>query len=62
MVAKGLKPISIAKIPNIRPKGTTGIIKGLTSITPFKKILKLLFICLKSFIRSKLYDQYELVF
>ena len=48
--------------PNLKPKGTTGIIKGLTSIIPFKKILNLLFIYQKAFIRSKLYDQYELVF
>ena len=62
MVANGLNPISIAKIPNIKPNGTTGIIRGLTSIMPFKKVLKLLFIFQKLFIRSKLYDQYELVF
>ena len=52
----------IARTPNIKPKGTTGIINGLTSIIPFKKTLRLLFIFLKVFIRSRLYDQYELVF
>ena len=49
IVANGLKPISMDKIPNISPNGTTGIIKGLTSIIPFKKILNLLFILLKIF-------------
>ena len=44
IVSKGENPISIERTPNIKPKGTTGIINGLTSIIPFKKILKLLFI------------------
>ena len=39
IVAMGLKPISIDKIPKIKPNGITGIINGLTSIIPFKKIL-----------------------
>ena len=37
IVANGLKPISIDNIPKINPKGTTGIINGLTSIIPFEK-------------------------
>ena len=43
------------------PNGTTGIIKGLISFIPLKKFL---IYCsfLQAFIRSKLYDQYELVF
>ena len=32
----------MASTPNIKPNGTTGIINGLTSITPLKKTLKLL--------------------
>jgi len=40
----GDKPRSIAKTPNIIPNGTTGIINGLTSATPLKKILDLLLI------------------
>ena len=44
IVAKGLKPISIAKIPNINPNGTTGIINGLTSTIPLQKTCKLVFI------------------
>ena len=62
IVSKGVKPISIERTPNINPKGTTGIINGLTSIMPLKKIFKLLFIFYEAFIRSRLYDQYELVF
>ena len=42
MVSIGVNPTSTARTPNIKPKGTTGIIKGLTSTIPFKKILKLL--------------------
>ena len=56
IVSKGVKPISIASTPNIKPNGTTGIINGLTSITPLKKTLRLLFIFKKAFIRSKQYD------
>ena len=37
IVSKGVNPISIDRTPNIRPKGTTGIISGLTSIIPLKK-------------------------
>ena len=48
-IALSQDPISIAKTPNINPNGTTGIIKGLTSIIPFMKILSLLFILFKSF-------------
>ena len=44
IVSNGVNPTSIARTPNIKPKGTTGIISGLTSAIPFKKILKLLFI------------------
>ena len=44
IVSIGVNPISIANTPNIKPNGTTGIISGLTSIIPFKKTLKLLFI------------------
>ena len=40
----GVKPRSIANTPNIIPKGTTGIINGLTSATPLKNILDLLLI------------------
>ena len=50
IVSKGVNPISIARTPNIKPNGTTGIINGLTSTIPFKNILKLLFILLKSFL------------
>ena len=41
IVVIGDKPRSIAKTPNIIPKGTTGIINGLTSVTPLKNILDL---------------------
>jgi hypothetical protein len=58
IVVIGDKPRSIASTPNIIPKGTTGIIKGLTSVTPFKNILNLLLILKIVFIRNKLYDQY----
>ena len=44
IVSNGVKPISIAKTPKIRPNGTTGIINGLTSIIPLKKTFRLLFI------------------
>ena len=44
IVVIGDKPRSIAKTPNIIPKGTTGIINGLTSATPLKNILDLLLI------------------
>ena len=39
----------LERTPNIRPNGTTGIINGLTSITPLKKTLRLLFIFRKIF-------------
>ena len=61
IVVNGVNPKSIAKTPKIIPNGTTGIIKGLVSFIPLKKICDLLFIN-QTFIRSKLYDQYELVF
>jgi|TARA_B110000438_G_C15336069_1_gene445864 hypothetical protein len=44
IVVIGDKPKSIASTPNIIPKGTTGIIKGLTSLTPLKNILDLMLI------------------
>ena len=49
-------------IMNIKPNGITGIINGLTSITPLKKTLRLFFMFKKAFIRSNQYDKYELVF
>ena len=44
IVVIGDKPRSIASTPKIIPKGMTGIIKGLTSVTPLKNILNLLLI------------------
>jgi len=36
--------LELAKIPNIKPNGITGIIKGLTSIIPLDKVFNLSFI------------------
>ena len=59
IVVYPLNPSSMANTPKMIPNGTTGIINGLTSCIPFKKILSLLFIYkLKLCIRNKLYDQY----
>ena len=44
IVVSGDNPRSIASTPKIIPKGTTGIIKGLTSVTPLKNILNLLLV------------------
>ena len=44
IVVSGDNPTSIASTPNIIPKGTTGIIKGATSLTPLKNILDLILI------------------
>ena len=44
IVVKGVSPRSIASTPKMIPKGITGIINGLVSIMPLKKIFDLLFI------------------
>ena len=56
-VKYGPKPSSIPIAPNIIPNGTTGIIRGKTSIIPFEKVLDLEYIyliALRAFVKYDL--------